>query len=784
MDVIENDVILLRPPPDYPITAQLEELSIAMKEYNLDRVIFIWSHLVDLGAISRFDSITFKYISEFIADILHRRGSPNLNKLAAISPEKYGLLLNMSIESAARDHISGFFFILLRLLEIGRPGDVVNAFNTCKVKMRELQGKDANDLLSWDREKRLAARLEGEGLRSLMMVNIAALTLLDQCDEAALFGMLDATADLRPNSKFNFAPIHRSLSRANVSNKQHDLYSQFRQNVDKLILALQCYHPNAFVHRITIHGRAKTFGALNKLYQQVLEATVGPDAFVKVRNLGDHSAHFQSSKHIPLPAIVWHQFLRAFEHRNDVDRIVSMIDTDLPLRNLRPDSTILSLAMVHMAIISTRLHLPLQTRQNARYWADEYWRRLAQNGWHMEDLAFSRRVRTLDILGRKEAQLKGEVDKLYDMAKAGHLSKIGRQTRAAFVESFMARNDIKQTLDVFKMFPHNPSAEQHDFTPAVSAFIRLLATRNYTANKSFTFCARILKLVAQTGTPIETSTLGPLLSIQLNAGLPIQPAVDTILSHSLTPTHPIPGINKWTRILTGLLTKWSHCRPATKVELEAGLYILSKARDEDLYGRKREREYDLWLAFLRPAAKTTSLNNEERYEIIETAMSLFPRGGKGKLSTIVWFEVVHALVTRPDGLGFGEGWARWCELVKIRELEGIWWDRMLRTIVRINHNFAVNLVRSAWEHGNTKVRVDEAFWMRAEAEGLVKELGIEQHLEKKRNGLVEGKSWRQNLVTHMMEEDDDMVDWDMMLGKEEVIDEVEAEYGGDRKSVV
>lgn len=276
-----------------------------MKEYNLDRVLSIWSHVVDLGAISRLDSIMFKYISEFIADILHRRGSPNLNKLAAISPEKYGLLLNMSIESAARDHISGFFFILLRLLEIGRPGDVVNAFNKCKVKMRELQGKDANDLFSWDREKRLAARLEGEGLRSLMMVNIAALTLLDQCDEAALFGMLDATADLRPNSKFNFAPIHHSLSRANVSNKQHDLYTQFRHNVDKLILALQCYHPNAFVHRIAIHGRAKTFGALNKLYQQVLEATVGPDAFVKVRNLGDHSAHFQSSKHIPLPAIVW-----------------------------------------------------------------------------------------------------------------------------------------------------------------------------------------------------------------------------------------------------------------------------------------------------------------------------------------------------------------------------------------------------------------------------------------------------------------------------------------------
>lgn len=132
INVIENNVILLRPPPDYPITAQLEELSVAMKEYNLDRVLSIWSHVVDLGAISRLDSITFKYISEFIADILHRRGSPNLNKLAAISPEKYGLLLNMSIESAARDHISGFFFILLRLLEIGRPGDVVNAFNNAK----------------------------------------------------------------------------------------------------------------------------------------------------------------------------------------------------------------------------------------------------------------------------------------------------------------------------------------------------------------------------------------------------------------------------------------------------------------------------------------------------------------------------------------------------------------------------------------------------------------------------------------------------------------------------
>lgn len=32
-------------------------------------------------------------------------------------------------------------------------------------------------------------------------------------------------------------------------------------------------------------------------------------------------------------------------------------------------------------------------------------------------------------------------------------------------------------------------------------------------------------------------------------------------------------------------------------------------------------------------------------------------------------------------------------------------------------------------------------------------------------------------MMYMMEEDDDMVDWDMMLGKEEIIDEVEVEYG-------
>lgn len=106
-------------------------------------------------------------------------------------------------------------------------------------------------------------------------------------------------------------------------------------------------------------------------------------------------------------------------------------------------------------------------------------------------------------------------------------------------------------------------------------------------------------------------------------------------------------------------------------------------------------------------------------------MLFFFYGGKGKLLIIVWFEVVYVLLMRFDGLGFGEGWVRWCEFVKMRELEGIWWDRMLRMIVKINCNFVVNFVWLVWEYGNLKVRVDEVFWMRVEVEGLVKELGIE-----------------------------------------------------------
>ncbi|WVO18706.1 hypothetical protein L204_106426 [Cryptococcus depauperatus] len=753
-------VINLRPPPDYPVDETLAQLSSALSALDLDNAIKAWSHLYDLGATFRLESCYFKSISKFIASVLHSKTAPNMSRMAVKTPEAYGFFINMATESAARDHIHGLYVLSLRLLSSGRPADVVNAYNKTKAIMRRLQGKDEKNLSSWDREKRLAARLEGEGLRTLIIINIAALTLLDQCDETAFFGMLDANTDLRPSSKFDFTTIKRVLSRL-TSPSGSNLYEQFRINVNNFILALQAYHPNAFIRRINMYGHSKSSSKLEKLYHRVLNASVGENAFLRVRDLDDWVAHSHPLTYIPLPVAVWATFVKAFEYRLNAQCIVSLVEVHFPARGLRPDHKFLSLAMLSLTYISARPDATSEVRQMARQWADKYWRRITVEGLHTEDLVFARRIKMLDILGRNEPRLKTEVVNLYGAASAGHLGRIGPKTRAAFVDIFMARGDLKGAMRVFKVFPHDTSnlgqeeKKEHDYTESVSTFVKRLAVfaKAWSDQTPFIYCAKILEFVAQTKTPINISTLGPLLSLQLNVGLPVKQTVDTILSYTTCSSEPKQSIQRWTQVMNGLLLR-GNLQKLNEKEFEAGLYILERASEEELFGQKLARECELWLAFLRPLA-CSSISPSSRFTLISSACSLFPKGS-WRIPSALMFEIIYLLLTREDRTGFGEGWARWENFVtersemKGREVEGVWWEQMLSTLLSLHLTslaFTEKLVLLAWNKGDPLVSANDPFWARAKREGIIRKLELVEQLSIKMKEKAMESHWRETLLS-------------------------------------
>ncbi|WWC71847.1 uncharacterized protein I206_105806 [Kwoniella pini CBS 10737] len=757
-----DDVTLLGPPPEYPIQDDIDRLLQALRSSNLESAIKEWSYLWDLRCVSRLSPQDLEIISNSIRKILFGKNYPHLGRMALYQSAQFGHLKNMATEAASRGYGTGLYSFMLKLIGCGRPRDVVDSFEKCKQKMREFQGKNYEDLFSWDREKRLSARLEDTGdsqagLQELMMSNIAAHTLLNDLDGTVLFSMLDSQIDFRSSATYNFTPIENALRAC----KSSHLYQQFRQNVDKFVLSLMCYHPNALVARITSLGTSRQYDKLYELYKKVLEASIGPDAFLKPKDLDDFG---MSSRNIPLPPVIWLQFMKTFEWGSNIDKIIKMLDQDLPQRGLMPNGHFLSIAMLYMAIIAKRSGISPNKRSKARSMVDEYWRRLSVHNWHIEDGPFSRRIRTLSILSNLEPKLKSEITSLFEAAKDGHLGKIGPKTRAAFLEFYMRHTPNNQALgkaiQVFRVFPYDVENEGSGIDMAYAVFIRLLALGNWSSQEKLKAYKKVTTSLLATGYSLRTHLLGPLLSIQLQLlNIPMETMVNMTLDATVTPKHPEPGIQRWTKVLYGLLTKWTHASSPTLMESQAGLMILKRATSEQLYGVTRFREVGLFMSFLVPIAKATNLNVEQRQEFIDMALNIFPGGGKKNVSINMYMEIISHSFNRPDKAGYGEGIRRWKELRTLRDIPSIWWSKMLTLLIEHDkYDWALDLVRDAWN--SKQVLATDGFWLRARSHGLTSELDLDDRLVIEQENLLRtqrtnqdsGKKWRSKEVIAFAEE--------------------------------
>ncbi|WVW86002.1 hypothetical protein I302_108040 [Kwoniella bestiolae CBS 10118] len=733
-----EDVILLGVPPNYPIESNINRLLSHLQSSQLEEAIDEWAQLWDLRCISRVNPWQWEIISNSIRKILFGKKYPHLGKMALYESSRYGHLKNMAIETASRGHCVGLYAFMLKLIGVGRPKDVVDAFERCKEQMREIQGKKKDDLFSWDRVKRLNARLEDPalndkkadvGLKHLLMATIATHTLLDTLDDKVLFSMLDSHIDLRPTSTFDFKPIDRALrfSKAHIQ-----VQKQFRANVDKLVLSLMCYHPNALITRITTLGSRKSDNKLDRLYDRVLEASIGPDAYLKPKELDDFG---MVSRNIPIPPNIWLQFMKTFEWKGDVDRIIKMIDHDLPERGLELNGDFLSAGMLYMAILSQRNSQPPSVRTKARAWVDEFWRRLTIKNWHIEDQPFSRRIRTLSILSFEEPNLRNEILSLYKAAKEGHLGKIKAKTRASFVEFFIKHGSLPQAWAVFQNFPSDRDQVGDKLDFAFSVFIRRLALSPWDTREKLKYYKKATKLFLDSGEPLRPHGLGPLLSVQLQTlNLPMETIVQLTLDATVDPQAPDPGIQRWTKTLYGLLTKWTHTASPSLLEIQAGLLILKKASEIKLYGVTRSRLVHMWMSFLGPTAKSVHTNAEQRQEFIDRALDMFP-GGKGNVSISMWIDLITHLFNRQDKAGFGEGWRRWKEVGGVREVQGIWYSKMLELLVKHDKiDWTLDLVRDAWD--KKYIRKTDGFYLRAKAYGLIGKLGLEDELELEQRAIM------------------------------------------------
>jgi hypothetical protein len=294
-----EEVILLPAPVEHRNVAPLlEDLSQACQTGDLNRALTAWAHLDDYRSTDQAQAEHIDAVSQLVAESC-RIGvdgpiSFNIGVTARQDPERFGRLVQMAAEAAARDHWYGLYRLMLALLSSGRPSDAIPAFDRHESVKWEVQGKKREDLVSWDREKRLAARLEGKGSTPLAAVKIAALTMTKQLNSENILGLLHSGADYRNIPDLVYKDLRRALW--TLSNREQ-FFTEFDTNYRKVLLAMMSYHPPALIERIrtlTVSHRARP---VDWLYGLLLAATLGPDRYIRPLDLDeifvwDRTQHF------------------------------------------------------------------------------------------------------------------------------------------------------------------------------------------------------------------------------------------------------------------------------------------------------------------------------------------------------------------------------------------------------------------------------------------------------------------------------------------------------------
>lgn len=308
-----ESVIAALPPPDtLDVAGKAAELESALGALQLDRSLHLWrSFFVATDSFRALPAETYGAISRFVVGVLAGPGGVDVGAWGARDPGGLQALQHMAVEAAVRDEWRGLSALQLGLIGAGRPHDVVAAYARFKARLWAHQRKDPQGLRSWDRAQRLAARLTGDGLVPLMLGNVAAQTMLAQFDHAALTALLDSAFDPRlvARDRLDLSALkHQMRSRANRGTAGGDaVWAQFLANIDKVTLAIQCYHSKALVTRIRALARQGDAAKVGWLYDALMRASAGPDRFIIPIDSGNRSANYNF---VPLGMDVWGECAR------------------------------------------------------------------------------------------------------------------------------------------------------------------------------------------------------------------------------------------------------------------------------------------------------------------------------------------------------------------------------------------------------------------------------------------------------------------------------------------
>jgi len=420
-------------------------------------------------------------------------------------------------------------------------------------------------------------------------------------------------------------------------------------------------------------------------------------------------------------------FMVAFCKLRRPDKIVSMIEEDLPARDLHPDGIILAAAMGALSKCSqapsTQLSPDMKRMAHDR--ACQYLRRHENSADPDNDELLSHRVDTLHNLERD-----GEILAIYSKALAGQIT-IGPKGQAALIRTVFYL-DVKLAVDIFTHHTRLSTFTAPDAS-TYHEFMVLLARKFHRSERclstKYSMFRQVMKL-KPADVNLRSSTLGLILSLMLGKHRNnVKHYVDTVFDQLRSGTLGT-SFSSWHSAMDYMLNHASNKHHANLDELLTAIIMLREVSEGKIFGATGTRVERMWETFFRHISTSREIIVDERRLCLDRAIDLYPKAF-GPMPLHTYFSIIKYCLSRMDAEGRAdevacmEAMYRWEELKKCRSpVPASFWTSMLQALRRANRlDRAKDIVADAW---NGRVKLYPSFWKTADALKLTASVGMRE----------------------------------------------------------
>jgi hypothetical protein len=280
----------------------------AVQTEHLLQLIESYGKLGDWRSVDQFNAADWVGASRLIAlSIRSEYAAMNVGRMLREQPVVYGGLADMALESAVRDHWEGLYRLMLALVRVGEPKRVIMLYERYRQRLLQHQGRSGADLHDWNRATRLAARVEGEGIKPISTVHLAALIMLDDVNGTTIARIFGSRTNWRTFDQETVQEVVSVLRRVRRSDTE-SLVSGFQTALSQFLLAILCHHPNALRERIKELYVSNSWSLFEGLWNQILAGSIGPKRIIRPLDLAS-SGKSVTDADVVLTEGVWSESL-------------------------------------------------------------------------------------------------------------------------------------------------------------------------------------------------------------------------------------------------------------------------------------------------------------------------------------------------------------------------------------------------------------------------------------------------------------------------------------------